>query len=572
MEFRSITIADAIRELNKSFFLPAIQREFRWDPPRIEKLFDSLMSDYPIASFLFWRVGRAEILEHWTVYEFIRDFDQERPHNQEAGLNGAGSDIELVLDGQQRLTALYIGLRGSYRYHYYRWHKTKLFLNLLKTPVVNEDDPEELAYQFSFREDGKTAAESELWYEVGQILNFRDADDAREAIDPLLASFDDSKKVNARKLVGRLHTRIHTFKFINFYEEIAQSADAYDRVLNIFVRINSGGMALEYSDLLLSTATAKWEKLNPRELINDFTRELNETGPGYKFGKDFVLKGCLYLTPPLPIQYMVKNFTRPNLLKIEENWPNIKMYIATTVRLISRFGFNASNIVSQLALLPISFYLMQRGNSKFDVSSELNDVKQQVAIRQWLIQVLLRGAFGASSDRMLKGIRDVLVGNPDDAFPASALNDVLKINRPVTDEECDGYLKNGYQGRYTRLILSLMYPDREWKDAVLHEDHIFPKKEFVHSKLIARNYDTDQIQRLTAMVNLIPNLELLTDSENLQKNGTPFDVWLRTRDADFRDRHTIPNVSTLDFEAFEQFFEARTSLMREKLKLAMVST
>jgi uncharacterized protein with ParB-like and HNH nuclease domain len=99
------------------------------------------MCDYPIASFLFWKVGRAELREKWTIYEFIRDYDQEHPHNREAGLHGAGPDIELVLDGQQRLTSLYIGLKGSYRYFYFKWRKAKLFLNLLKTAKPNDDDP-----------------------------------------------------------------------------------------------------------------------------------------------------------------------------------------------------------------------------------------------------------------------------------------------------------------------------------------------------------------------------------------------------------------------------------------------
>jgi len=127
--------------------------------------------------------------------------------------------------------------------------------------------PEELTYQFSFREDATRAnSESEIWYEVGQILNFRDQEYAQAAIEPLIASRDDGEKANARGLVSRLHTRIHTFKFINFHEEVSRADDGYERVLNIFVRTNSGGMTLEYSDLLLSTATAKWETLNPREL------------------------------------------------------------------------------------------------------------------------------------------------------------------------------------------------------------------------------------------------------------------------------------------------------------------
>ena len=126
MEFRSITIEAAIHELNKSYFLPAIQREFRWGHQRIEKLFDSLMLDFPIGSFLFWNVGRDEARESWTIYKFICDYDEGNPHNPEATLLGADSNIELVLDGQQRLTAFYIGLQGSYKYFRWKWRQTKL--------------------------------------------------------------------------------------------------------------------------------------------------------------------------------------------------------------------------------------------------------------------------------------------------------------------------------------------------------------------------------------------------------------------------------------------------------------
>ena len=123
----------------------------------------------------------------------------------------------------------------------------------------------------------------------------------------------------------------------NYYQEKSQD---YDKVLQVFVRANSAGQPLEYSDLLLATATAKWETLDARSEIHDFTDSLNEIGNGYGFGKDFVLKACLYLTENLPIQYKVKNFTQTNLRTIEDNWEKIKESLATTVRLISRFGFN----------------------------------------------------------------------------------------------------------------------------------------------------------------------------------------------------------------------------------------
>ena len=106
------------------------------------------------------------------------------------------------------------------------------------------------------------------------------------------------------------------------------------------------------------------------------------------------LKACLYLSGNLPIQYKVKNFTKANLRVIEGNWENIKQFLATTVRLISRFGFNEKNIVAPLALLPIALYLMKRANSAFDTSSKADDADAQIAIRKWFVFSTLKNAFG----------------------------------------------------------------------------------------------------------------------------------------------------------------------------------
>ena len=290
MEYRSVPISHIIRDINRQYYLPAIQPEFVWGLEQIEKLFDSIMGDYPIGSFLFWKVEEAR-KEDWAVYEFIRKFDDEHPHNPLADLKGVNRDIHLVLDGQQRITALYIALKGSYRYRYYRWRVARLYLNLLKPPTLNEDNPEEPRYQFEFREDAEREdADTELWYNVGQILDFEDAEDAKADAKRLLAALPEKVQENAKALIGRLHARIHTFCIINYYEEKTQD---YDKVLTEFVRANSEGTRLEYSDLLLSTATAKWDNLDARQEIHEFTDQVNAIGPGYSFGKDFILKGSL---------------------------------------------------------------------------------------------------------------------------------------------------------------------------------------------------------------------------------------------------------------------------------------
>src|SRR5437762_10670384 len=111
---------------------------------------------------------------------------------------GINKDITLVLDGQQRITSLLIGLRGSYRYFYYRWRKTNLYLNLLKPPVPNEDNPEELTYDFAFREGAKPNGDMpQLWYLVGRILDFEDAEDAKSDMRPRLAGLSENQRENA---------------------------------------------------------------------------------------------------------------------------------------------------------------------------------------------------------------------------------------------------------------------------------------------------------------------------------------------------------------------------------------
>jgi len=384
-----------------------------------------------------------------------------------------------------------------------------------------------------------------LWYLVGKILDFEDAEDAKADMKLQLAGLTDEQRENANKLIGRLHNRIHTTLVGNYYQEKSQD---YDKVLQVFVRANSAGQPLEYSDLLLATATAKWETLDARSEIHDFTDSLNEIGTGYNFGKDFVLKACLYLSEPnsagqtvnLPIQYKVKNFTRKNLRIIEENWESIKGSLTTTVRLISRFGFNAKNVVAPLALLPIAFYLKKRGNSSFDTSSKAEDAEAQIAIRKWFVFSTLKNAFGGSSDTTLTRLRELRATcNPTTPFPADVLYKSLGIEPRLNDAEIDRILGYGYQGRYTNLVLSLLYPDRDWKDAVFHKDHIFPKSEFQVRLLKKRGYDDARVQSYIAKYNVLTNLQLLTDAENLSKNATPFDEWIKTRDAAFRKRHLI---------------------------------
>ena len=568
MSYTSKTISETIIDyVNRNTFLPAIQREYVWNTYSIEKLFDSIMCGYPISSFLFWKI-REERKKDWVAYQFVTDFDKTDPHNEEANLSGVNQDIYLVLDGQQRLTSLLIGLKGSYSFFYYRWRKTRLYLNLFKKPT-NDDNPEELTYQFQFRENDFINANDstpQYWYLVSNILDFNTASAARKDIREKLSniSVDSSFKENAVELIEELHSRLFTEKFINIYEEKSQE---YDKVVEIFIRTNTGGVELEYSDILLSTATAKWKNLNARKEIYSFTDEINSIGNGYSFGKDFVLKGCLYLTDHLPIQYKVGNFTQSNLELIEENWTNIQTSISDSVKLINKFGFNDKNLVAKLVLLPIALYLKKVNKSNYVNSTNAEDIKNQLRIQKWVAIALLKNMFGSSTDNTLKSIQDIILNQTNsENFPCSEINQKLNVISSFSKDEIDNILRYSYGTKYSYLILSLFYPNRDWKDCRFSEDHIFPKSEFTEAKLRKRGYNSDKIKLYQTYYNTILNLQLLDETENKEKSAKPFNEWIKTRDDNFKKRHSIPIIASYDFDSFIEFINGRKKLLSNFLE------
>jgi uncharacterized protein with ParB-like and HNH nuclease domain len=108
-----IPIAKALQLIHRhEFVLPAIQREFVWSTDQICMLFDSLMRGYPFGSFLFWKVEKANTRKY-VFYDVIRDYhERDRAHCEVMTLPG-DTGVTAVLDGQQRLTSLNIGLAGS---------------------------------------------------------------------------------------------------------------------------------------------------------------------------------------------------------------------------------------------------------------------------------------------------------------------------------------------------------------------------------------------------------------------------------------------------------------------------
>ena len=107
-----------------------------------------------------------------------------------------------------------------------------------------------------------------------------------------MKEYPDEIIKNASDKLSKLHNVIYNKPIINYYLE---EENNLDKVLNIFLRVNSMGTKLNYSDLLLSIATAQWQERDAREEINKLVDELNKIGDGFDIDKDFVLRASLYL-------------------------------------------------------------------------------------------------------------------------------------------------------------------------------------------------------------------------------------------------------------------------------------
>jgi uncharacterized protein with ParB-like and HNH nuclease domain len=583
MGYKSETIAATISHLNSNYFLPAIQREFVWTDEKITQLFDSLMRGYPISSFLYWEL-RPDNRDKWQVYRFVENASEEGTHNELANTDGV-QQLTLVLDGQQRLTSLLIGLKGSYtaKKKYKKkaspdaWSKKRLYLDLLKDPrVEDQDDERGVRYGFAFRDSEPQNDGDHYWIKAGRILDFdnEDAfDEYRNSLEDHLPGGTTKDQIRLiRSNLERLHRAIWKEQPIAYHTELDQD---YDRVLDIFVRANDGGVKLDKSDLLLSTVIAEWGDLDARDELHGFVDYINREMPRRNaFDTDFLMKACFVLSD-LPVEYRIKNFNSQNLKIIRDKWDDIKQAILKGVRLATSFGIDGDTLISANALIPVIYYLYRQPRFTLGGTSTF-DVQNVRAIKMWLTTALLTGAFGAHTDTTLSVARGELKAlSQNDVFPFERLNGATRKGAKASaigDDTLGDVLSLTYGKPRTSLALTLLYDDR-MHGSDLHEDHIFPRQLFTRKNMTQRGFSSDKQARHAELVNRIGNLELLVQKENLQKSGSEFDKWISSRDESFLERHLIPRDKSLwNLENFEQFVAAREGLIRGKLASLFVAT
>ena len=554
--------------------LPAIQREFVWRPEQIYRLFDSLMQEYPFGTFLYWRVA-SENSSKFNFFDFVLDYHERDSRHCPALPAMPNRQLTAVLDGQQRLTALNIGLRGRMAWKQPRlWRNNpqafpvrRLYLNLLWQP--DPDDEEGAEYRFLFRTDDQPAVSRELecWFPVHEILTMDDAGPAMT--EWLNARLPQEQVTQAHKVLYKLYQVVRDKHLVAFYEEDSQELE---KVLQIFIRMNQGGTPLSYSDLLLSVAVAQWELHDARKEIHTLVDELNLIGEGFSFSKDLVLKAGLMLSDIGSVGFKVDNFNRRNMDVFERNWDDIKHALTLTVQLISDFGFNGQNLSAQNAILPIAYYLYRRNPGDAYLTHSRFEQDRRT-IREWLVRSLLKsGVWGSGLDTLLTALRRIVADSDEDKFPVGSIREEMARrgkSLAFEEEELEELADMEYGDGLTFALLSLLFPFVDLRNQ-FHVDHIFPRARFTENKLRATGVINDNIERVIQLRDTLANLQLLDGAANNEKRTKMPSDWLsETQREDsgrqaYQERHLLGDVP-MTMAGFIDFCDARRAHLKTRI-------
>lgn len=533
------------------YWLPNIQRPFVWREDQIEKLFDSIMREYPISTLLVWKtkskIRRRKFIDNYKAGLKLTDF--YIPEDEKVKL--------LVLDGQQRLQSLFIGLKGSY-------DKRELYFNILSGDSTS---PEEIKYQFKFLEKEKAEFPFMLFKSI--VFDNRMANKIADSIikaHPNTLSEQEQTRITDN--IWKIQQVFCNNEVISYQElDSVDNPDTYTEndVVEIFIRANDGGTKLGKSDLLFSLLTSSWE--DAEENMEELLEELNKNG--FAFGRDFILKTCLTLLGK-GARYDVDKFRDGQTKEaIVTNWESISNAIKDVKDFLVSKTFIRSDkaLTSYLALIPIIYY-------RYKYPEEWKK-DNKASIYKYLLRTLITGAFGGTPDslidKLIKKIDQLKAFNEKEIF-AEIRDDGRNLE--ITPEVL---LSKYYGSKDIHLIFNIWYKGFNYQPSYLNNlpqvDHIFPQSQLKTVKEVNPETGRASLLKYKAyMRDQIANCMLLTAEENGAGGKTDIlpEEWFKDKDDEYLKLHLIPNDPELwKLENFEAFLEARKELIREKFNFML---
>jgi uncharacterized protein with ParB-like and HNH nuclease domain len=552
----SITIYEALQNIRDGkYVMPAFQRQFVWSMEQIEKLWDSILLDYPIATFLFWHVDDSNVT--WDTYfcNFLSEvtFDSRKQADsvnyELTSINVKNTDTA-VLDGQQRLTSLYLSLfgEGYIRPNYARKKSgdrlvTKLLIELNKNKIsVDEEEYNSKKFDIKFSE--KVGRLSPTQFEIKNIINQEFQDDSRreKAIEDAIANVPADSKEYARNILKKLYNKIFIEKLIR-YTEITDMKQ--DDALEMFVRFNSGGKPLRKSEITMSILEAYWPSAK-----TEFGKILVDSYANFE--TDFIIRSALMLYGDV----VKSNISKKIAEELKNNWNAFKKALKDLERVLKGMKIEVSRFSSSWnVLLPIIYYIYY--NPDFDKNTE--------GVRAYLLRAIFFTYFQSGTTGKLQQMKSN-INSFDYEITIEMLNQMNDLR--VTDGKIEDVLNSEKGSRVAGEILYYLNLDWTNKNFKYEQDHLHPESRFNGSKPIS--VSMEDWKRWRGMRNRLPNLHLLEGRSNGSKNDMRLvDYYNDMNDeqkAEFCKQAMIPKDVSLEIEDFEIFYEKRKAILTEKIR------
>jgi hypothetical protein len=509
---------------------------------RIYKLIDSLLRGFPIGAVMLWRTATVQ-----RFRRLPRDVDAELPEIFNVETSTDTGNKYLVLDGQQRLTSVFAAFKGTYSHQ-------RLYIDALSGSPEGKDPGNEY-YDCQFLSEKEA---TDLTKASDGVRKYFVPIQELIKINPVYAATSAYKKASELALdeketerITDIYIRCATILGSNkslqviTVDEDPSHLTPIEEILEIFVRVNSGGLVLQKSDLLMSLLDLKWNDIQPE--LQKLVRDINSSRP-FSFSRDDILKSLL-LADGAETRFDRLVIDRKQLETLAQQLPAHIPAIRRAWELLGCILVDNCKIYSERffrgghnAFLPFVLFLSQREQLS-------NDDRRKIVIGIYLS--IMSGIFSGAEARMGAFAKNKVAKAP--SFPLQ--DPVALLKREYGVKSLDDLLR-----RHRDLALNIAHggitldknPDE------LQRDHIFPK-----SQLEKAGYGYDK-------VNHYANFHFLRGTDNLNKLDRPPHEWFR------RPGSSVPSYSDKDLEErlliwedlepgqFDAMIERRGKRIREK--------
>lgn len=517
---------------DNQLFVPAFQREYVWKREHAKRLLESLIKEYPTGTMLTWETNNPPELKGKHKYD---------PRQ------GA---IKLILDGQQRITTLYMLVRGEIPPYY----TAKEIKEDTRNMYVNVETLEISYYKkIPMQHDPR-------WVNITDIFQrktrSRDISRALEERQGTVTREQEDTIDNNVRAVERILDR-------DFLELSIPIRATIKEAIDIFYIVNASGVSLTEAELALAQISGYWPQA--RQLFKNKLDQL--TQKGFIFKLDFivyVLLGVLYNSG----SEMQKLHTEDNLEQIQAAWKLLDEYTLDYVVDILRdqaYVGHTKEISSVFALLPIIVYTFKKGRDPLSQT----EIKKIV---KWFYYSQIRRRYTSQSPQKLDKDNNIAANSEN---PFDQLLGIIQAERPleISKEEFVGadirnplysmmvwYFKSRHAPCFTKGI-GLHQP--MGKRYTLTCDHIFPYS-------LLKEYGYGHGNRLKyALAQEITNRAVLTiEDSRVEGKFTAADYLAHVQEQAPKalELQSIPtNVALWQPENFETFLAVRREMLANEL-------